>query len=51
MLVEWKFGSKLWMKSFDGKKGLGPFNEFDNCKYNKANLQIAFYNKMLPMWI
>lgn len=51
MLVEWKFGSKLWMKSFDGKKGLGPFSEFDNCKYNKANMQIAFYNKMLPMHV
>ena len=51
MICEWKFGSKLWMKSFEKdpekKKGLGPFRQFDNCKYSKANAQVVIYKKAL----
>lgn len=46
MICEWKFGSKLWERGFDGNKALGPFSNVDNCKYNQASTQAAFYGKL-----
>lgn len=46
VFCEWKLGSKLWMKSFDGQKALGVLSEIDNCKYQKGNFQVTFYESL-----